>query len=92
VPWPTTDLMALAAGWARSLGLKADGSIVARGWNDYGQCDVPEPNTEFLAVAAGAYHSLGIEGYPLVGDGDCDGDVDLSDLAALLAAYGTTCP
>jgi hypothetical protein len=25
------------------------------------------------------------------GDLDCDGDVDLSDLAALLAAYGTTC-
>jgi len=26
------------------------------------------------------------------GDLDCDGDVDLSDLAALLAVYGTSCP
>jgi len=26
------------------------------------------------------------------GDLDGDGDVDLSDLSALLAVYGTTCP
>ncbi len=25
------------------------------------------------------------------GDMDCDGDVELSDLAVLLAVYGTTC-
>jgi hypothetical protein len=25
------------------------------------------------------------------GDFDCDGDVDLADLAALLGVYGTTC-
>jgi len=26
------------------------------------------------------------------GDLDADGDVDLADLAALLAVYGTSCP
>ena len=35
------------------LGLKADGSIVAWGYNDYGQCNVPSPNTGFVAIAAG---------------------------------------
>jgi len=44
-----------------SLGLKADGSIAAWGWNDNGQCNVPSPNTGFIAVAAGWYHSLGLK-------------------------------
>lgn len=33
----------VAAGGYHSLGLKLDGSIVAWGWNDGGQCDVPAP-------------------------------------------------
>ncbi len=33
---------AVAAGGNHGLGLKADGSIVAWGWNTYGQCDVPD--------------------------------------------------
>ncbi len=34
--------------------------IVAWGWNEYGQCDVPAPNTDFVAVAGGGEHSLGL--------------------------------
>jgi hypothetical protein len=44
-----------------SLGLKADGSIVAWGDNDAGQCNVPSPNTGFVAVAGGFEHSLGLK-------------------------------
>ncbi|MBN2027955.1 MAG: hypothetical protein JW854_14495, partial [Actinobacteria bacterium] len=44
-----------------SLGLKSDGTIVAWGWNDFGQCDVPAPNSGFVAVAAGFRHSLGLK-------------------------------
>jgi hypothetical protein len=62
---------------------------VAWGSNEYGQCDVAEPNMGFVGIAGGGYHSLGIKGYPLLGDLDCDGDVDLSDLADFLGAYGT---
>jgi len=40
--------------------LKADGSIVAWGYNDWGQCTVPAPNTGFIAVAAGAAYSLAL--------------------------------
>jgi hypothetical protein len=50
------------------LGLKSDGTIVAWGSNEYGECDVPAPNADFVAVAAGggaqwwAYaHSLGLK-------------------------------
>jgi hypothetical protein len=71
------------------LGLKADGSIVAWGSNDGGQCDVPEPNTGFVAIAGGGSHRLGIKAC-ILGDRDRDGDVDLSDLAAPLAHYGMT--
>ena len=51
----------MAAGSGHSLGLKSDGSIVAWGQNDYGQCDVPAPNSGFVAVAGGWYHSLGLK-------------------------------
>ena len=65
-----------------SLGLKADGSIVAWGSNTDGQCDVLPPNTGFVAVAAGVWHSLAIKGYPR-GDLDHDRDIDLDDFELL---------
>ena len=49
--------VAVARGDAHSLGLKSDGSIVAWGDNEDGQCNVPSPNTGFVAVAGGGYHS-----------------------------------
>jgi hypothetical protein len=55
VLWP------LPAGGYHSLGLKADGSIIAWGYNYHGQCSVPSPNTGFVAIAAGYAHSLGLK-------------------------------
>jgi len=52
---------AVAAGSYHSLGLKADGAIVAWGDNGYGQCNVPAPNSGFIALAAGCGHSLGLK-------------------------------
>ena len=72
--------MTVAAGGGHSLGLKADGSIVGWGHNNYGQTNVPAPNTGFVGVAAGAYHSLAIR--RVLGDADADGDVDWVDFAA----------
>jgi alpha-tubulin suppressor-like RCC1 family protein len=65
VPGPNGDFIAIACskccvsgpqqtchGWAHSLGLKSDGSIVAWVRGDYGQCSVPEPNSDFIAISA----------------------------------------
>src|SRR5512136_247400 len=56
-----TDLVAVAGGGHHSLALKADGSVVAWGWNAYGQCNVPSPNSGFVAVAGGGEHSVGLK-------------------------------
>ncbi len=57
----SVGFVAVAAGAQYSLGLKADGSIVAWGYNSEGQTNVPAPNTGFIAVAAGFSHSLGLK-------------------------------
>ena len=51
----------VAAGEYHWLGLKQDGSIVAWGYNDYGQCNIPSSNTGFIAISAGGFHSLGLK-------------------------------
>ncbi|MCB9473803.1 MAG: hypothetical protein H6678_08335 [Candidatus Delongbacteria bacterium] len=43
------------------MGLKAIGSIVAWGSNEFGQCDLPAVNVGFIALAAGSTHSLGLK-------------------------------
>ena len=67
--------IAVAAGDAHGLALRADGTIVAWGRNDSGQCNVP-PGT-YRAVAAGADFSLAIrtDGSLAVWGGNSDGQV-----------------
>ena len=43
------------------MGLKSNGTIVAWGSNDNGQCDIPEPNDAFIGIACGHSHSLGLK-------------------------------
>ncbi|HVM49315.1 MAG TPA: hypothetical protein VMU04_14895 [Candidatus Acidoferrum sp.] len=61
VPVAATNLVAVAAGAWHSLGLSADGMVLAWGNNDSNQCDVPATLTNTLAIAAGGYHSLAIQ-------------------------------
>jgi hypothetical protein len=52
--------IAIAAGGRHGLALKADGSMVGWGYNEYGQATPPDGN-DFVAIAAGGYHSLALK-------------------------------
>jgi alpha-tubulin suppressor-like RCC1 family protein len=57
----TPDAM-VAAGWGHTVGLESDGSVVAVGYNDYGQCDVMSW-TDIVQVAASesSRHTVGLK-------------------------------
>ncbi len=79
----------LAAGAFHTVGLKADGTVVAVGRNSNGQCDV-SGWTDIVAVAAGAWYTVGLRAdgtVAAVGDneyGQCDvsGWTDIVAVAA----------
>lgn len=50
----------IAAGERHIVGLKSDGTVVAVGNNDYGQCNVSEWR-DIIAVAAGRLHTVGLK-------------------------------
>ena len=49
----------IAAGTYHTVGLCSDGTVVAVGSNDYGQCDVSSW-TDIIAIAAGDRHTVGL--------------------------------
>jgi hypothetical protein len=57
-PW--TNIKAIAAGMYHTVGLKEDGTVVAVGFNGYGQIKV-SPWTNIKAIAAGTYHTVGLK-------------------------------
>ena len=69
--------MAIAADWDHTVGLKADGTVVAVGDNKSGQCDVSRWR-DIVAVAADGYHTVGLKADGTVvavgynDDGQCD--------------------
>ena len=70
---------------------EAAGSIVAWGYNGYGECDIPAPNEDFVAVAGGWNHSLGLKSDGTIvvwGDnayGQCDVPAPNADFVAIAA-------
>ena len=50
----------VSAGGSYTVGLKSDGTVVAVGDNEYGQCDVSQW-TDIVAVSAGGYHTVGLK-------------------------------
>ena len=51
----------IAAGGYHSLALKSDGTVVAWGYNTYGQATVPANLSGVTALAGGSYHSLALK-------------------------------
>ena len=75
-----TDIAAVSAGYYHTVGLKADGTVVAVGDNSFGQCDVSDWQN-IVAVSAGCYHTVGLKSdgtVVAVGENDC-GQCNVSD-------------
>ena len=82
-----------AAGNAHTVALRSDGTVVAVGWNELGQCDVGSwRNEDIVSVAAGVYHTVGLRSDGTVtavggnGYGQCDVG-SWRDIVAVTAGY-----
>jgi alpha-tubulin suppressor-like RCC1 family protein len=58
VPAGLTNAVAIAAGNSDSMALRADGTVIAWGYNGNGATNVPSALTNVVAISAGAYHNL----------------------------------
>lgn len=81
----------LSAGCWHTVGLKPDGTVVAVGSNEYGQCNV-DSWTDIVAVSAGSWHTIGLTSDETVvatgfnDDGQCNVD-SWTDIVAVSAGY-----
>jgi alpha-tubulin suppressor-like RCC1 family protein len=75
----------VAAGGLHTVGLKDNGTVVATGNNDYGQCDVGTW-ADIMMVAAGGNHTVGIEdGGTVVAVGDnSSGQLDVGSWTGIV--------
>ncbi len=79
----------ISAGEHHTIGVRADGTVAAAGWNEVGQCDVSDW-TDIIAVSAGTNHTVGLKSdgtVVAVGDnfyGECDVS-DWKDIVAVSA-------
>ena len=79
-----------AAGIYHTVGLKADGTVVAVGGNEYGQCNVSDWQN-IVAIAATDYHTVGLKADGMVvavgenNSGQCNVS-DWRDIVAIAAA------
>lgn len=53
------DIIAVCVGGKHTVGLKADGTVVAAGSNEYGQCNVQDW-TNIVAITADSKHTVGL--------------------------------
>ena len=79
----------VSAGSYHTVGLKADGTVVATGLNAYGQCNV-SGWTDIVAISAGGYHTVGLKadgtvvatGWNTCGQCDVSGWTDIVAISA----------
>jgi len=76
----------ISAGCMNTVGLKADGTVVAVGSNSSGQCNTSDWR-EFVAVSAGGFHTVGLKanGMVIVVGGKSDGLRNTSSWREIIA-------
>ena len=60
-PAGLSNVVAISAGYGHNLAAKADGTVVAWGNHNNGQCNVPAGLSNVVDVAAGLFHSLALK-------------------------------
>src|SRR5204862_317743 len=85
---PAGSYTAIAAGGVHSLALKSDGTLVAWGYNYFGQLNVP--SGAYTAIATGVYHSLALksDGTPVGWGANGFGQIDVPSGAYTAIAAG----
>ena len=79
----------VAAGWNHIVGLRADGAVLAAGYNECGQCD-GRGWVDIVQVAAGGWHTVGLKsdgtvvaaGLNILGQCEVGGWTDITYIAA----------
>jgi alpha-tubulin suppressor-like RCC1 family protein len=81
-------LMAIAAGGAHSLALKADGTVVGWGFSANGEINIPPSATNVIAIAAGEGHSVALraDGSVIAWGGSSSGRTNVPDSATNVVA------
>ncbi len=76
----------ISAGNVHTVGLKTDGTVVATGNNDRGQCNVTDW-TDIVAVSAGGWHTVGLkaDGTVVATGEDDSGQCNISGWADIVA-------
>jgi len=76
----------ISAGFDHTVGIKEDGTVVAIGSNEYGQCDVSSW-TDIVAVSAGNYYTVGLKanGTVVAVGSNKSGKCDVSDWHDIVA-------
>ena len=76
----------VSASWIHTVGVRADGTVVAVGWNEDGECDVSDWQ-DIIAVSAGDGHTVGLRSdgtVVAVGENEY-GQCDVSDWQDIIA-------
>jgi alpha-tubulin suppressor-like RCC1 family protein len=81
--------VAVAAGWAHSMALRADATVVAWGNDDFGQTDVSYLALNVVAVAAGYYHNIALrsDGTVVTWGWDVPSPVEATNVVAVAAGW-----
>ena len=82
----------IGAGFSHTVALKADGSVVAVGSNECGECNVSDW-TEIVAISAAGFHTVGLKanGTVIAVGSNEHGECNVSDWTDIVAVAASTC-